>query len=500
MDTEDPLEPPLCIMFAGVAVKPKVKRVRPPSVPSIRNLPPRCGMSLSPVPSPPWYDVPSVTDEAGGGGRSTEEGSSTLTPVLRISQLDAFELDGALEQLPELKALLQLLVWRFTIYSRSATVGQSLLNIRYKNDLSRAQRYRPMSRWQKLWFALCTVGERWLTERSHGLFLNRPAESGVHQARRALAFLTGIAKVAGLLNFLVFLQRGRFPTLTERLLGVRAVFCRPQGVRDVGFQYVNRELLWHGFAEFLIFLFPLVNTRRLRASVRSLFSPAGGVGGDATEAAHCTECALCGEWPTMPHTVGCSHVFCYYCVKSHAIADAYLSCPKCGSEARSVEPVKMQNHVFEATSIQISRWPADPFPLRRNPPTYSFTGTPFLLPSSEPALAKPSTITPGGPSLAELFHQGLPECASASGLLIAPPSISPGCERESARCVKKPLPARVIYRPPPGRARRSTPSFCSRPICEFQLRELGTSSKWRLYARRLLHIWLLGPRALDHMM
>ncbi|XP_035268386.1 peroxisome biogenesis factor 2 [Anguilla anguilla] len=296
------------------------------------------------------------------GDPSAEDSPSTLTPVLRISQLDAFELDTALEQLvwsqfsqcfqhfkpghltpfePELKALLQLLLWRFTVYSRSATAGQSLLNIRYKNDLSQARRYRPMSRRQKLWFALCAIGEKWLKERSHSLFLNRPAESAVHKARRALAFLDGFAKVASLLNFLVFLQKGRFPTLTERFLGVRAVFSRPQGVRDVGFQYVNRELLWHGFAEFLIFLFPLVNTRRLKASVRSLFSPPEGQGVPA-EAAHCTECALCGEWPTMPHTVGCSHVFCYYCVKSHSIADMYLSCPKCGTEVKGLEPVKMQ--------------------------------------------------------------------------------------------------------------------------------------------------------------
>ncbi|KAJ8279706.1 hypothetical protein COCON_G00067720 [Conger conger] len=296
------------------------------------------------------------------GDPSMEDGSSAATPVLRISQLDAFELDTALEQLvwsqftqcfqhfkpghltpfePELKALLQLLLWRFTIYSQSATVGQSLLNIRYKNDLSQAQRYRPMSRSQKLWFALCTIGEKWLKERSHSLFLTRPAESAVHKARHALSFLNGFAKVASLLNFFLFLQKGRFPTLSERFLGVRAVFSRPQGVRDIGFQYMNRELLWHGFAEFLIFLFPLVNTRKLKASVCSLFAPLDGQGGRATEAAHCTECALCGEWPTMPHTIGCRHAFCYYCVKSHAIADMYLSCPKCGSEVRSLEPVKM---------------------------------------------------------------------------------------------------------------------------------------------------------------
>ncbi|XP_018609432.2 peroxisome biogenesis factor 2 isoform X1 [Scleropages formosus] len=308
-------------------------------------------------------------DEAGGAGPSAEDSSSVSTPVLRVSQLDAFELDAALEQLlwsqfyqcfqhlrpglltpfePELKALLQLLLWRFTVYSKSATVGQALLNIRYKNDLSQAQRYRPMSHQQKLWFALCTVGEKWLKERSHGLFLNRPADSHVHKVRRILAALGGLAKVASLLNFLYFLQWGRFPTLTERLLGVRAVFTRPPGPRDMGFQHATRELLWHGFAEFLIFLFPLVSIRRLRAAVHTLL-PWAEIKGDSRSLGAClpAACAICSEWPTMPHTIGCEHVFCYYCVKSHAIAEMCFSCPKCGLELKALESLKMQIEMTE---------------------------------------------------------------------------------------------------------------------------------------------------------
>ncbi|XP_066577752.1 peroxisome biogenesis factor 2 isoform X1 [Amia ocellicauda] len=308
-------------------------------------------------------------DDTGGDQRFMEDSSSTLTPVLRISQLDAFELDTALEQLvwsqftqcfqhfkpghltpfePELKAFLQLLLWRFTIYSQSATVGQALLNIRYKNDLSQAQKYQPMSRQQKLRYAVFNIGEKWLQERSHSLFLSCPTESVIHKARHLFTFLNGFMKVASLLNFLVFLQKGRFPTLTERFLGVRAVFSRPQSVREVGFEYMNRELLWHGFAEFLIFLFPLINTRKLKSSICSLFSPLEGLRvSDASQAAHCKECALCGEWPTMPHTIGCSHVFCYYCVKSNAIADMYLACPKCGMEVQKIEPVKLHIEMTE---------------------------------------------------------------------------------------------------------------------------------------------------------
>ncbi len=40
-------------------------------------------------------------------------------------------------------------------------------------------------------------------------------------------------RLATLLNFLVFLQQGRFRSLLERLLGIRAVFPHATGVRQV---------------------------------------------------------------------------------------------------------------------------------------------------------------------------------------------------------------------------------------------------------------------------
>lgn len=305
---------------------------------------------------------------AGGDKPLAEAGPSPLSRVLRISQLDSFELDGALEQLiwsqfarcfqhfkpglltpvePELKAVLQLLLWRFTVYSNSATVGQALLNVRYRNTLLPGHRYRPMSRQQKLWFALLTVGGKWLSERSHSLFLlGCSVGAGSQKARGTLALISGLAKASSLFNFLFFLQSGNFPTLTERLLGVQPVFSQPQGPRDISFQYMNRELLWHGFAEFLIFLLPLVNTWKLKASISSLFSSKEKYSEDAKTGSH-MECAICGEWPTMPHSIGCSHVFCYYCVKSHTMADIFFTCPKCSTELTTVQPVKLQIELIE---------------------------------------------------------------------------------------------------------------------------------------------------------
>lgn len=309
---------------------------------------------------------------SGRCGRETDP----RTPVLRISQLDALELDSALEQLlwtqfsrcfqncrpglltpaePELRALLQLLVWRFTLYSSGATVGQSLLSLRYHNLLSSPSRYRPLSRRQKWGLALLNVGARWLQERSHSLLLLLGLSAGgaasegdsgllARGLRRCCSLVSSAAQMASLVNFLVFLKQGQHPLLAERIVGARAVFSKPDVVRDVSYQYMNRELLWHGFSQFLIFLLPLINTRRLKATASSFVF--GGVRTDGKAELEgqglLNECGLCGEWPTMPHTVGCRHVFCYYCIKSHSMSDPSLACPKCGAEASQAIPLMVR--------------------------------------------------------------------------------------------------------------------------------------------------------------
>ncbi|XP_069076489.1 peroxisome biogenesis factor 2 [Pleurodeles waltl] len=295
--------------------------------------------------------------------------SEDINPVLRISQLDALELNKALEQLvwsqftqcfhgfkpgllariePELKAFLWIFLWRFTVYSKNATVGQTIMDIKYRNNLSQIEKYQPLNKQQKLWYLICTVGGRWLEERSYDLFSNHPFGSTFSKTKHIVSFTAGLLKLSGLLNFLVFLQNGKFATLTERLLGIRSVFCRPQSVRQVGFEYMNRELLWHGFAEFLIFLLPLINFQRLKARLFSCFKPSlSATTNSESVSVHSKECSLCGEWPTMPHTIGCAHVFCYYCVKSNYLFDMYFTCPKCGCEVQSLQPVEFKINLSE---------------------------------------------------------------------------------------------------------------------------------------------------------
>ncbi|XP_053323245.1 peroxisome biogenesis factor 2 [Spea bombifrons] len=296
-----------------------------------------------------------------------------INPVLRISQLDAIELNKALEQLiwsqfsncfqgfkpgiltrfePELKASLWLFLWRYTVYSKNATVGQAILDIQYKNDLAETKKYRPLNKQQKLWFALFTVGGKWLEERSYDLFSNHPLGLSFQKTKYFIGLLSGLLKLSSLLNFLIFLQQGKFATLTERFLGIRSVFSKPQNVRQIGFEYMNREIMWHGFAEFLVFLLPLINTQKLKSKLFSWCKPIKGhTRNDPSLAVHCKECCLCGEWPTMPHTIGCPHVFCYYCIKSHSMSDMYFTCPKCSSQVHNLQPLEFKIEISEVHTL-----------------------------------------------------------------------------------------------------------------------------------------------------
>lgn len=60
-----------------------------------------------------------------------------------------------------------------------------------------------------------------------------------------LLFIVDILKVASFLNFLLFLQQGKYPTLAQRFLSLTQETTRK---RSIEYNYMTRELLWHGFS------------------------------------------------------------------------------------------------------------------------------------------------------------------------------------------------------------------------------------------------------------
>lgn len=69
--------------------------------------------------------------------------------------------------------------------------------------------------------------------------------------------------LVSLLNFALFLWNGKYRTVTDRLLGMRLTYANRSLQRNVSFEFLNRQLVWNAFTEFLLFLLPLIKPQRV---------------------------------------------------------------------------------------------------------------------------------------------------------------------------------------------------------------------------------------------
>ncbi|BGP12377.1 peroxisome assembly protein (Peroxin-2) [Rhodosporidiobolus nylandii] len=251
---------------------------------------------------------------------------AALTPpalrISRVAQLDAELLDNELESIlhapvktalegvrpgnrswePELLALLRVAVMRLSLWESGASYGSGLQNLRYRDEAAheagRGGTDAPLTRVQKLAYTALVVLPPYLHARLQDRMLSsswadeplprswlslfdlrrliltrgrRREEEAIQMKRewkRTAWELLGVgeklAALAGLLNFLVFLHNGRYRSLVDRILKMRLVYAQRSFVPNVSFEYLNRQLVWEAFTEFLLFILPLINLHRFR--------------------------------------------------------------------------------------------------------------------------------------------------------------------------------------------------------------------------------------------
>eukprot|EP01112_Ceratiomyxa_fruticulosa_P021148 TRINITY_DN736_c0_g2_i5.p1 TRINITY_DN736_c0_g2~~TRINITY_DN736_c0_g2_i5.p1 ORF type:complete len:420 (-),score=50.83 TRINITY_DN736_c0_g2_i5:23-1282(-) len=299
--------------------------------------------------------------------------------ILRVNQLDALKLDFEITEVlksqfmriftffkpelidkyqPELLALLNILVYKLSIFNMGTTYGNILQNLRFRNE--RAVKDGPpnpdafpLSTFQKIMYGIVLIGGEWAWNRINRLSV----ESGWSECaeddyrRKAWVLLSRLEtafRLFSIINFLVFLYDGKYVTLVTRILGMRLVYARPSMTRRVSFEYMNRQLVWHGFTEFLLFLMPLVNIDRIKGLFKRRFSkPTSSSSSNnpnneplSAQAPQligisCPSCA--SEPPCIPYVASCNHIFCYYCLKASAMADNQFSCQRCGQTITSMK-------------------------------------------------------------------------------------------------------------------------------------------------------------------
>lgn len=103
-------------------------------------------------------------------------------------------------------------------------------------------------------------------------------------------------------------------------------------------------------SELLLFLLPLLNVQALKHALRSylprlpiLSAGLAGGGGGAVGGGGAGDrqpCGICNAAEVLqPYVaVPCGHAFCYYCLRSHCLADPTYSCPLCLRRVDAMQP------------------------------------------------------------------------------------------------------------------------------------------------------------------
>lgn len=214
-------------------------------------------------------------------------------PAFRVGQVDAELLDEELlgllrdqvgealkyiggvgsdlkqEWADEIQLALRAVLFKLTVWDHNATYGAALQNLRYTDSRHDGPVLVPPSKGQKALYGLVTVGGKYAWARLEGWLLRH--DNGFdepHPRIKKLVRLTSVADnvhaAAAFLSFLVFLLHGRYRTLLDRILRMRLAPPTSQISREVSFEYLNRQLVWHAFTEFLLFVLPLIGINKWR--------------------------------------------------------------------------------------------------------------------------------------------------------------------------------------------------------------------------------------------
>lgn len=278
--------------------------------------------------------------------------------VSRVNQLDAYLLDKEItkvihEQLtnvykelppgllsrfqPEIDCCLKSIVWLCSIQRNKSTFGQQILAITYQaNELTRNK---------QILHYLLTICAPYARDVSHLRLTNHLL------LQKTISWIECCLRVFTVLNFFRFLKAGVYPSLVDYCLRFRHVSKSGTRMRNVGYAYMNRELIWTGFLvssfnrssidlsqsnvllqELLNVTIPLINLHAVKRRIVGVLKPRVDqhlrqrqqplMGID-------TKCAICSQRPSLPHHINCQHVFCYFCLKSNVLADPQFQCPVC---------------------------------------------------------------------------------------------------------------------------------------------------------------------------
>ncbi|KAF8341636.1 Pex12 amino terminal region-domain-containing protein [Cantharellus anzutake] len=213
--------------------------------------------------------------------------------ILRVGQLDAELLDQELVNMlkdpvnkslgkmrsifesrfdPEVVLIISALLYKYSVWDHGATYGAKLQDLRYasvwKGEFS-ARSPSGLPRRALLLHSFLTIVIPYLHARARiyalsGAWPDAPSIDWKRRAWELLVHLETLHSTLSLLSFVGFLYNGRHRTIADRVAGLRLEPTHSIATRNVSYEFMNRQMVWHSFTEFLIFLLPIINTRAMR--------------------------------------------------------------------------------------------------------------------------------------------------------------------------------------------------------------------------------------------
>ncbi|KAL7411106.1 Pex12 amino terminal region-domain-containing protein, partial [Mrakia frigida] len=260
--------------------------------------------SSSSLPPPPPSSL-QVQASSSDLPASSSAAPPSIARTMRVSQLDSSDLDEALVGMlgtrvsdsldnfgpsfkihfqPELYLLLNLLLYRYGMWNRLATPGAQLQNLKYSSTKWGASQSRSKLRTLLLLHLLLTpsIFPKYFLTRFKQYALSRswpdlPRRSFRKRVWDGMSKLEDLGKLGELVGIVWFLRDGSYPSLLTRLLGLKLVPSQAVLSRMVSYEFMNRQLVWGSFAQFLPHLLPytpylFTPLTRLSHSLRSTFT------------------------------------------------------------------------------------------------------------------------------------------------------------------------------------------------------------------------------------
>ncbi|XP_047361205.1 peroxisome biogenesis factor 2 [Vespa velutina] len=292
---------------------------------------------------------------------------SSIPYVSRVNQLDAMSLDDEINKVfenqikeifkfcppgkmdkwqPEIKVILKILIWNFSLRYKSHTFGQQMLDLRYDN----------LNKFKSILYLAFKLLPNYIKDRliDNGMISNHKR---MHKLKIYVQWIISLVHLLELINLISFLHRGTQPLLIERLLNISSVSVNQHKPRTIGYSYMTRELLWHGLMELFTLGIPMLNYHYLKQKIRRFWyhNKKDGIKKTFPIMNESTVCAYCKEKPILPTHAGCEHVFCYYCLGANFTAMKIFLCPECDTELHDCD---MKNYIavpdppFENDNLQ----------------------------------------------------------------------------------------------------------------------------------------------------